>query len=352
MRKNTTRLLLGLLLFTIFDIQAQDKQYSQFYANALHLSPSFAGANQTSRIIMHGRLQWPSLDATYIASTFSFDHYFEDFNSGVGVVLNTDYMKGYGNNVYKNLNLGLQYAYQLALSEKWTLRPGMQLSMLQNTFDSRLTWDSQYDNNGIIPGKLTGEENTFLVAPPVTRPDVSAGALLYSSKLWAGISAHHLNRPSMSFMQDGSEKLNIRTTFHAGMKFVLSAPQVRRYGIDNSEIETSISPVMLYKMQGKNDQLDLGMYFRHNYLVLGSWYRGVPVKVYKGESFNNDAIIFLIGMIYGGFNIGYSYDLTISKLAIPRSGGAHELSLTYNFLIKSYPQKNRPKQRKPTCPKF
>lgn len=342
-----------MLLFGVI-LKGQDIQYSQFYANALYLNPAFAGANQTSRAILHSRLQWPSIDATYLASTFSFDHYFPQYKSGVGLLINTDHLYAYNNTrTFRNLELGLQYAYQVELSEEWTFRPALQLSFAQRSFNNGdLKWVQQYTDKG-FQGGVTGEEAN-IPAAPIYYADVSAGGLLYNKNFWVGISSNHLNRPSQSFLGDGSNKLYVKTTLHAGMKFLLGSQDRPRYGIDESENEVSLSPVMLYKMQGKSDQLDLGMYFRYNFLVLGSWYRGIPVKLYKTEKSNNDAIVVMAGAIYGGFNVGYSYDFTVSKLAPAYTGGSHELSITYNFLLESNSKKRKPpgRNRKPVCPKF
>lgn len=334
---------------------AQDIQYSQFYANALYLNPAFAGSNQNTRAIAHARLQWPSLDATYTGSTFSLDHFFPRYRSGVGLLFNTDYLSSATGRTFRNLNIGLQYAYQLELSEEWTFRPGLQLSFAQMSFNSSgLTWGKQFNDAGLNAALPTGEEATISNAP-IYYPDISAGGLLYSKKIWVGIAAGHLNQPSQSFLQDGTSKLAIKSSLHAGIKIPLGAPKRQRYGVQASEKETSISPTMLYKMQGKYDQLDLGVYVRHDYLVFGSWYRGIPVKLYNREKSNNDALVFLVGAVYKGFNVGYSYDITISKLASPYSGGAHELSLTYNFLVeldRGGKRKPSGRNRKPVCPQF
>ena len=351
------RIFIFCLVLFCLNIKAQDIQYSQFYANALYLSPAFAGANQTSRAILHGRLQWPSLDAKYIGTTFSFDHYFEKYRSGIGILFNQDYLNSADQNRFRNLEVGLQYAYQVDLSENLVFRPGLQMSFAQKSFNqSNLTWGKQFDQNtptGFNTSLPSGEENK-IANPQFLYPDVSAGGLLYSENFWVGISAHHLNTPVQSFM-NGNDRLNIKGTLHAGVKIHVAQKDIRRYGWEVDEEETSISPVVLYKMQGKADQLDLGAYFRHNAVVLGAWYRGIPTKALAPERINNEAIIALIGFTHNGFNFGYSYDFTISSLKRAGTGGAHELSLTYNFVIEpSNPKKQRPpsKNRKPVCPKF
>jgi type IX secretion system PorP/SprF family membrane protein len=348
------KLLLIPFFISIFLIgNAQDIQYSQFYANVLYLNPAFAGSNQTSRAILHSRLQWPGLNATYIGSTFSFDHYFPRFKSGLGVLFNHDHQFAFGNNAFRTMDLGLQYAYQVDLSEEWTFRPALQLTIANRRFQPIAPYGDQMNNQiGQVPG-LGSFDPTAQAGPNIFYPDISAGGLLFSKKLWVGLSTHHLNMPTQSFF-GASNRLPIKASLHAGMKFLLNRGGTRqRYGINDGENEVSISPVMNYKMQGKFDQLDIGLYYRYNIFVVGTWYRGLPFKVYKNELTNNESMVILAGVIFRGFNIGYSYDLTISKLSRASTGGAHELSLTYNFLVESSSKKKPPmRHRKPVCPKF
>ena len=340
-------------MLSIFQAIGQDIQYSQFYANVLYLSPAFAGSNQTSRAVLHSRLQWPGISATYIGSTLSFDHYFPRYKSGVGVLINSDFQVAYGGNTYRTLDIGLQYAYQIDLSEEWTFRPGLQVTIANRRFQPLAPYGDQMNNQvGQVPGVSTADP-TAIGSPSFTFPDIGAGGLLFSKKMWVGISAHHLNMPAQNFY-NGADRLAIKSSLHAGMKFMLnqSGSGKRRYGINDGENEVSFSPVLNYKMQGRFDQLDLGGYLRYNMFVVGSWYRGIPFKVFPNETTNNESIILLAGIIFRGFNVGYSYDITASKLARAGTGGAHELSITYNFLLEPVNKKKPPKNRKPVCPKF
>jgi hypothetical protein len=87
---------------------------------------------------------------------------------------------------------------------------------------------------------------------------------------------------------------------------------------------------------------------------LGAWYRGIPIqKTKEGFSGTRESVVALIGYRKDSFSIGYSYDLTISKLGLP-SGGSHELSIAYlfelnNSNIRSTYQKFK---RNLSCPKF
>ncbi|WP_157446993.1 PorP/SprF family type IX secretion system membrane protein [Cytophaga aurantiaca] len=319
-------------------IYAQDPQYSQMYANALYLCPAFAGAEENTRAIFATRYQWPGLDASFISNTFSVDHYIDRYKSGIGLIATSDFSTAAQ---LRSNEIGGIYAFHAELSKKIVFRPALQLSYVNRSLNfNSLTFGSQYTNNGYTGGPSNEPYN----ASTVSYLDISAGGILYSEKFWIGASTHHMNTPEQSFIH-GQSELPMRISFFGGYKFSFTPEWKKRYV--NPDEEKSITPTAFYKMQGKSDQLDIGLYGRYNILVIGMWYRGIPVKVFKPEKMNNEAIILLIGFIYKNVTMGYSYDYTISKLS-GRSGGAHELTLSYSFKTK------QPKriQRRVVCPKF
>ena len=333
----------GLLILVVLScrfipLYAQDPQYSQYYGNALYLSPAFAGAEENSRAIFATRYQWPGLDASTVSNTFSADHYFSHYKSGVGLIATSDVFTA---SKLQSSEIGIIYAYQTNVTKKIVFRPALQLSYVNRSIDfSKLTFGSQYNDDGF----QGGNSNEPFNSGKISYADISTGGLLYTKNYWVGLSVHHLNTPNQSFIKDES-RLPMKASFFAGYKFSFT-PEWRKKHINPNE-DKSITPTFMYKMQGKSDQLDIGLYGRYNALVVGIWYRGIPVKVYAPESTNNDALVFLIGFVYEGFSAGYSYDYTISKLT-SRSGGAHELTLSYAFTTK----KKKYIQKRPLCPKF
>ena len=330
--------LLTFVLFCNIPLYAQDPQYSQVYANALYLSPAFAGAEQNTRAIFATRYQWPGLDASFISNTFSVDHYIDRYKSGIGLIATSDFSSAA--KLHSN-EVGLIYAFQAEISKKLIFRPALQLSYVNRNIDfNSLTFGSQYTDNGYLGGSSNEPYN----ASTVSYLDVSAGGLLYSENFWVGVSTNHLNTPEQSFIQ-GQSELPMKTSFFGGYKFSLTNGLYKR-NVNPAE-EKSITPTVLYKMQGKSDQLDIGLYGRYNVLVVGLWYRGIPLKVFKPDKMNNDAVILLVGFIHKGFALGYSYDYTLSKLA-GMSGGAHELTLSYGFKTKQ----SKWVSRRVVCPQF
>lgn len=331
---------------TLLSVCAQDPQYSQFYANPLYLSPAFAGSSLVPRVGVNYRNQWPALDATFVTYSASFDYYFPRVNSGVGLIINRD-QQGFAK--LNSTDVGAQYAYQLQLGERVALRAGVQLSYVMrsvNFFD--LTFGDQYTDRGFTGGP--SGEPLLDNAANLSYFDFSSGGLLYSDRAWLGVSGHHLNRPSQSFV-DGDSRLPIKMTVHAGYKFPLD--NETRSGLAQNVLarEKSISFATLYKAQGKFDQFDVGTYLTYEPVVFGLWYRGLPIKKTELGLNNNDALIFLVGFKQEGLSIGYSYDLTISNLGTS-TGGAHEISASYEFPA-AQPKRRVPRSaRRLPCPKF
>ena len=94
--------------------------------------------------------------------------------------------------------------------------------------------------------------------------------------------------------------------------------------------ERSATIALNYKKQGDFNQFDVGVQLYFQPLVLGGWYRGIPVQSVN-KVFKNESIIGLVGLeLNSNLSFAYSYDFTVSRLA-GSTGGAHEFSLTLNF---------------------
>lgn len=334
-------IILAVTAMTSSSLQAQDPQFSQFYAAPLYLNPGFAGTTPYIRAGANFRSQWPSLDARFTTYSFYADYFLEDYSSGLGLLVTAD-KEGLAN--LTSTSVGLQYAYELRLSQRLTFRPGIQVAyVLRDVNFDRLTFGDQFDETGFISPTTAEPLNT---GENVGFVDFSFGGLLFSKNFWLGIATHHLNTPNQSLVGDNSE-LPIKYSLHSGYRLPLPAGPGHR-GFNKDGKERSITPNFQYKKQGEFDQLDLGTYLTFEPIVFGLWYRGIPVQ--KLDEFNDkESIIFLIGLSADNLNIGYSFDYTISELGI-ESGGAHEISISYRF--PPDPRKPPKSVRQIPCPKF
>ncbi len=314
----------------------QDPHFSQFYANSLYLSPSFAGSTQGTRIITDIRDQWPGIPGTFFTSTLSIDHFIPSINSGVGILFMKD-VAGQGH--LGSNQWGIQYTYQFRIFKNYQVRPAIHFFYTNRTLDfNRLVFNDQMS--------LSGAASSSIEVPPLKQVgyvDVASAVLCYSPVSWVGFTWNHLLEPNQSVL-DGYSYVPAKYSVFAGHKFYLD-------GKTSSINEESINVWGIYESQGKFDQMNIGGYWTKMPLILGLWYRGIPVfKRYKAGYQNNDAIIMQIGYYWNNVKIGYSYDITISRL-VANTYGSHEISIVYEF--NQYQKMNK-KVKKVIipCPKY
>lgn len=314
---------------------AQDIHFTQFYSSPLYLNPAFTGASRCSRLSATYRNQWPGINKTYSSFLASADHYLHDQNLGIGILFGSDIA---GTGQLKTTLINPSIAYEARVSRKLTLRFGAQPGF---------TLKSINFNNLLFGDQLARGGNTSTIETPAqTRMfiDLGAGILAYTEKYWAGISAFHLNRPNESLMGAENVRLPIKHSLHGGAKFMLNKLEERE-----EFQKKSTTMAFNYRGQKEFDQLDIGVYYSQNGINFGFWYRGLPgIKMYKPGYRNDDAVAVIIGMQTLKMNIGYSYDITVSKL-YKISNGAHELTIYYQIC---YPPKKKKYGLIIPCPKF
>lgn len=342
-------LVFGVLMLALVSVvTAQDPQFSQFYAAPLYLNPAMAGSTGQARAGINYRNQWPAIDANFTTMSAYFDYYIEDYRSSVGLIVTRD-REGLAG--LRSLNVGLQYAYELEINENLGFRPGVQVSLYNRDINfDKLTFGDQFDpTTGGFLDQPTAE--TFRTNFSKTFVDISFGGVLFTRTAWLGVSAWHLTEPNQSIIDERSP-LPRKYSVHGGFKFNLK-PGSKGTGINAKRAERSIAPAFQYRHQGSFDQMDLGLYFTAEPLVLGTWYRGIPFKNLN-NFVNNESIVLLIGFTQLGakdaINIGYSFDYTVSKLGTG-SGGAHEFSLVYTWPMRNPRKPPRDKLIIP-CPDF
>lgn len=322
--------LIFLSFIIVTDSFGQDPTFSQFYANALYLSPSFAGATAEYRLSMNYRDQWPSIPGKFRTYSISFDKAMPNFNSGIGVLATYDVA---GSGDLSTTNIGLLYSYDFNINKEWHVRPGVNFKFFYQGLDIyKLIFNSQ----------ITGSGTTPSVTPPpfdnVADVDFSTSALFYNEGAWAGITFDHLLTPKTSFYGNDAV-IPIKFNFYGGTQ-IINKTRLRQ------KLQEVMSVALNFQKQGKFYQTDLGLYYFKSPLIFGLWYRGIPFVTSQA----GDAIIGLIGIKTDQLHIGYSYDFTISNL-ISSTSGAHEISLIYEFNNLSLGQQ-RKRIRAIPCPEF
>lgn len=312
--------------------KAQDPQLTQFYAAPMYLNPAFTGVTYEHRMILNYRNQWPGVKTAYQTYMASYDYNMSDLNSGLGINIMQDRAGTAG---LTHTQFGLNYAYHFKISKFSEIRLGANLNYNLKRIDfSKLKFNDQITTGSSVSFDAINYE-------PLSYVDFAAGALLNSTEYWAGLSAKHLTQPNSSLVGD-RVPLPLTISVHGGYRFIIEQK--------SKELKRYVSPALNYRHQQKYDQLDIGLYYYHLPLNVGIWYRGLPFKTYAPTYSSRESIALLIGFDVTDYNlrIGYSYDLTMSRLGVANSLGAHEISAVYEIAQK----RKRNKRVLVSCPKF
>lgn len=317
-----------LIIFVIvsFGLEAQDVQYSQFYASPLYLNPALTGSSEMTSLGVNYRIQWPGLDQSFRSYSAYVDHYLVNVNSGVGLIFNRSEQSLARLAVTE---VGVTYSYRARLGFSSFLRVGGQVSFVdRDAYFGDMIFGSQIDDQtgaiGDFSGENLGEDFRYQFV------DYSFGMLFNNEDIWFGISAHHITQPSISFVGGQFSELPLKLSAHGGVKFDLTGGYS---SINTNQItgKRELTLAFNYKNQASFSQLDMGAQINLQPIVLGVWYRGIPVTAL--EQPNHESIIALVGISLGsGLDFGYSHDFTMSSLGNANTGGAHEVSLRYSFL--------------------
>jgi type IX secretion system PorP/SprF family membrane protein len=291
------------------------------------LNPALTGKfNGTLRVAGNYRDQWPEINNAYITSTISVDmpiaknHLPENNTWGIGIMGMTDRT---ANGILTSNYISLSTAYHLALDEDGyhSLGVGFQGTYGSKMLDgTKLHFEDQLDPQGGWTIPSLDAISTHQVN--INYFDMNLGMLYNGSTTGAnnfyfGTSVYHINTPKQSFLGIDTIKIHPRYTVHGGLSQPVS---------NGSYLHFS----GLYSNQAGANEFVLG----------GAWSVNVnhdtdnPTNFYAGSwvRFSNvtDAIIPYVGMEFGSFSLGITYDVNISALkTASESRGGIEISLIY-----------------------
>lgn len=332
------KLVLLLLIGSVLQARAQDPNFSQFFVSPLSLNPALTGKfNGTLRVAGNYRNQWPAFTRAFITSTLSVDapiltsRLAETDTWGVGLMAMTDKT---ADGILTANFISVTTAYHKGLDEDGLHQLGVGF---QGTFGgrrldgTRLDFEDELDLQGTWTNTTDEPINNKQIN--INYFDFSAGLLYNGStdgynNFYAGVSVYHINRPRESFSGDaGIYVLNPRVTANLGGSFPVGADKYLHLS-------------GMLSTQAKALNIVVGGALALN--VNGD--ENNPTNVYLGAftrfSNLNDAIIPHVGLEFGAFRLGASYDVNISSLKVgsQRQGGI-ELALIYTL----YPPDGRPK---------
>jgi type IX secretion system PorP/SprF family membrane protein len=296
----------------------QDAHYSQFYRDPLYTNPAQTGAFEGSyRFTGHHRNQWRSIGRPFETYGLSADAANAFRLSGVGLGLNIfNDVAGDGNLSDLMIQLAASYTIKLTKDSTQLLTFGAQGGYYRKQIDfNELTFDDQYRNDRFQPGISTAES---IAKSSLNSGSLHIGALYIKkwnnkTKLNLGFALNNLTRPNQSFTNE-EIPLSVRYSIHADADIPLKD-------------KWAALPGILVMSQGPHREFLFGSNFRYafdsrsyNYRAFqfGAWYR------------LQDALAAFIGLDWGRWQFGASYDINVSSLdRATGNRGGFELSVIY-----------------------
>lgn len=311
-------LLLLLLPLHSFEVRAQDPIFTQFFFIRETLNPGFTGFSEGTRAGLLHRTQWPDGNKK-IETNYAFLNGMINDKIAIGTTILNQY------EVFTNYNyfqINAVYSYKVEIDDDWDFIPGIEVGYGRKNFNfSNLLLEDQINisdesisDGSVDPGVLNYNNKIDFY-------DISTGFVFTRETTWIGVALKHLNRPDISFKENGNVPLNMLLSWHGGYSF----------GLRNSPTSilpegTNLSIMGNYMMQSQYSRLDIGSAMDFGVFSIGATMTTNPQRKSNNSHFVTSVNPFA-SISVGEFRFGYSYDLNSS--AFGNSQGIHELSLTW-----------------------
>ena len=308
------------ILAAVISIAAKaqtDAQFSQYWAVQNYYNPAAIVSTDNINIKAGSRIQWIGIDNAPMSFNALGDMPFKFLEKRWAVGLN---ISSQSMGLYRSINAAAQLAYRKRML-KGELSIGVQVGIINETFKGTEVFipsDDEYHdtNDDAIPQQdIAG-----------TGFDAAAGLHFTHKYFWVGISATHLNQPSISLKTENSE--DDMYEFQAGRTYYFMAGG--NIPIKNTLFE--LQPSVFFKTDTQYWTAEATARLRYKkFLSAGVSYRW------------KDAVAFHIGAELKGVTLGYSYDFPVSNI-IKGTSGSHELWLGYNLKL-DLGEKNKNKHK-------
>lgn len=311
-----------------FNGHAQDIHLSQFAETPILRNPALIGIfNGDVRLQAVYRNQWNSVTIPYQTGTMSGEIKFPigqyyDFMT-LGMQLTYD-KAGTSQLQATQILPAINYHKSLSENRNSYLSLGFMGGLVQRQFDPvHMTFNNQYTNGRFDPSAPTGEEGR-LAKIGYTYWDAGVGmsyngTMGEATNYFIGAAYYHFNRPKVSFYND--QKIELAPKFSINMGITIPVSERVKVIAHYNELHQGSyqefigGAVVGYGLMDQGLESDKGFY-------AGMFFRW------------NDAVVPVVRLDMGPYEIGISYDVNISRLrTASQAMGGFELSLVFkNFL--------------------
>ncbi len=313
MKKIFTTLTVALAALTSVSFAQQDPQFTQFMHSKLIYNPGYAGTSDAICTNVLYRQQWVNFPGAPTTGLLSFDMPLGRTPIGIGLNVMQDKI-GFDKTLFARL--AVSYVARNVFGGAGNLGIGVDGGVLQKSFDGN--WITP-DGNGVvdntIPGYTSGTGTLTATNAGLNKLTYDLGFGIFytiANKMYVGLSSTHLTAQDLKAA--GNVKYSLARHYYlvAGYTFNVGA----KHGI---------IPNVKVKSDAASTQLDLNLTYMYN----NTFWVGVSYRM-------QDAIAPMLGAKFlkdKSLKVGYSYDLTTSKIK-GYSSGTHEIMLGYCFNVK------------------
>ena len=285
---------LSILLTPLFVNAQQMPHYSLYMLNDIVINPSLISTKSDNQIGIMIRDQWTGFDGapkTQSVSYYNVEH--EKFGRGIRIVNDNT-------GPISLLSGTISGSYLIPIESPNKLSVGASGKILQYKIDNS---EIILENDGVIDPAMNGG-----VLDKVIGNSASIGINYFSDRFNIGASVINIFNSDLNLSNTGTENTLVN-------HYYLNAEYNIQY---SKELEFSPS-VLIKKIGASNIQMDLNLKSSINKTIWGGFsYR------------TNDAFIAMLGLSFLNYDLGYSYDITSTKMSIP-SYGSHGIVMTYKL---------------------
>lgn len=293
-------LVIGFIYIVLCAQAQQEPQFTQYMFTPMAYNPASAGTSGNISATGLLREQWvgfEDMDGTRVSPrTFfiSVDAPLKILHGGIGCEIVNDKL-GYE----KNIGFKLSYAY-ITDFRAGELSFGPRIGLLDKSIDF-----SKLEGLESDPLFQSTEERTMMF-------DVGLGVLYrVPGKYYAGFAVTQLLQSAASLGENPNYQDKRHMYIQGGYEYTV--PDYPLYEIE---------PSVLIKSDLVSYQVDLTARVTYNQKFWG----GISYRI-------TDAVALMLGLKIKQLSVGYSYDITTSKLGSAGSTGTHEIMVNYSFKL-------------------
>lgn len=291
-------ILFSCVLFTAGLKAQQDPQYSMYQFNQMIINPAYAGSRDQLSVVAANRQQWVGFDGAPKTTCLSLHGPILSKNLGLGLTVTNDIM-GPRNvtSIYGNV------AYLLRLSSTMRLSFGLNAGYNRYQFNfDKIDWKLAEAPSQLFSNQVNGAL------------DINAGLYLKGKSFFFGVSASHINNPSVYSYQSANTGGNSTLSYRLRTHLFINGG----YSFDINE-SIMFSPSTLIKLVNGTVNADINAnFFIKKVFWVGAFYRmgfgpGLLTQYYVSDK----------------LRVGLSYDTGL--MAARRLGSSFEAMFGYDF---------------------